>query len=99
MKKIFLTFIIIFSIGLISLSIYNISSIHANPPLQSTQMIYTIKDYNGKIAVFTEDSTEPIIIYDVYTHLLPEGDIELLRKGIGAKDEFSLIKTLENFGL
>ena len=60
---------------------------------------YVVKEYGGKLAVFTQDETQPIAVYDVYIHLLPENDIELLRKGIAVDDDYTLMKTLENFGL
>jgi hypothetical protein len=66
---------------------------------QPTQTAYIVKEYGGKLAVFVPDEQEPLTIYEVYVHLLPENDIELLRKGIAVDDDFSLMKTLENFGL
>ena len=64
-----------------------------------TQTAYIVKDYGGKVAVFNPDENQPIAVYEVYVHLLPENDIELLRKGIPVDDDYTLQKTLENFGL
>ena len=69
------------------------------PIVQPTQTMYTVREYGGKIAVFTQDEPDPIAVYEVYVHLLPENDIELLRKGIAVDDDYTLLKTLENFGL
>ena len=69
------------------------------PIAQQAKIMYTVKEYGGKIAVFTPEEPEPIAIYEVYVHLLPENDIELLRKGIPVDDDYTLLKTLEDFGL
>lgn len=63
------------------------------------QTAYTIKEYGGKIAVFGRGEIQPMAVYEIYVHLLPENDIELLRKGIPVDDDYTLLKTLENFGL
>lgn len=60
---------------------------------------YTVKEYGGKLAVFGRGNEEPLAVYEVYVHLLPENDIELLRKGISVDDDYTLQKTLEDFGL
>ena len=64
-----------------------------------TRTAYIVKEHGGKIAVFNTGETEPLAVYEVYVHLLPENDIELLRRGITVDDDYSLMKTLENFGL
>ncbi|MBE6865718.1 MAG: hypothetical protein E7492_01995 [Ruminococcaceae bacterium] len=66
---------------------------------QPTQTAYIVKEYGGKVAVFNPDEPQPMAVYEVYVHLLPENDIELLRKGIPVDDDYTLLKTLENFGL
>lgn len=69
------------------------------PIAQQTEIAYIVKEYGGKLAVFTQDESQPIAVYEVYVHLLPENDIELLRKGIPVDDDYTLLKTLENYGL
>ncbi len=64
-----------------------------------SQTNYILRDYGGKLAVFTADDDTPIAVYDVYIHLLPENDIELLRRGITINSDFALQKALEDFGL
>ncbi len=103
MKKLILFSIIIISILLISVSIYNISSLDTKEEIQTrelTKTAYILKEYDGKLAVYSSsDENSPIAVYDVYIHLLPENDIEVLRKGISIQDEETLQKTLEDFGL
>ena len=72
---------------------------NTNPVLEDTEINYIVKDYGGKVAVFAPQQEQPLVVYEVYTHLLPENDIELLRKGITVDDDLQLMKTLEDFGL
>lgn len=64
-----------------------------------TDTIYILKEYGGRLAVFVPDENEPLAVYDVYVHLLPENDIEILRKGIKITSDYALQKALEDFGL
>ena len=41
---------------------------------------------------------EPLQVYDVYTHLLPESDVAALQKGIPVESEERLDRLLEDFG-
>lgn len=59
---------------------------------------YVLKDWGGKLAVFASEGGEPLQVYDVYTHLLPEGDVAALRKGIPLESEAQLDRLLEDFG-
>ncbi len=102
MKKLILFFILIISIAFIFIGIYNMSSVPTNPSLQTreTQKVsYIIKEYGGKLAVYPPDENEPLAVYDIYIHLLPENDIELLRYGISVYSELELQRKLEDFGL
>ncbi len=99
MKKIFLALCTIFCTALIAISIYQMKT---TPPTEAdspARITYIVKEYGGKVAVFTPDRTEPVAVYEVYVHLLPENDIEILRKGIEVDDDYTLLKTLEDFGL
>lgn len=59
---------------------------------------YTVKEYNGKIAVFESDNTEPLIVLDdPYIRDLPEKDRELLANGIVARNKAELNKILEDY--
>ena len=71
----------------------------AQPISQPAEIAYIVKEYGGKLAVFTQDDSQPIAVYEVYVHLLPENDIEILRKGIPVDNDYTLLKTLENYGL
>lgn len=99
MKKIFFGICTLFCTALIAISIITMKNTpqqQANTPAETA---YIVKEYGGKVAVFSPDETEPVAVYEVYVHLLPENDIELLRKGISVDDDYTLQKTLEDFGL
>ncbi len=99
MKKILLALCTIFCAALIGISIYSMKIIPQTPIDSPRKMAYIVKEHGGKIRVFAPGEDEPMAVYEVYVHLLPENDIELLRKGITVDDDFTLMKTLENFGL
>lgn len=51
----------------------------------STEKTYIIKDYKGRIALFSDGNEKPLEIYNVFTDSLPEKDAELLKDGIKIK--------------
>jgi len=81
-------------------SIYNlILPKSSESPVSQPEISYTVTDYGGKVAVFEDGKTEPMVVYDIYIHLLPENDIEILRKGIKITSESELQSCLEDLGL
>ena len=48
--------------------------------------------------MFAAEGGEPLRVYDVYTHLLPESDVAALQKGIPVESEERLDRLLEDFG-
>lgn len=75
----------------------------AKPPVNqsatsASQTQYLLKDYGGRLAVYRPGEDTPIKVYEVYTHLLPETDLENLRTGIGLETEEDLDRLLEDFG-
>ena len=71
----------------------------AAPPTQSTQPAYhyTLRDYNGLLAVYTGDNPEPIQIFEIFTDSLPPQDSARIRAGIGARDEKELQALIEDY--
>lgn len=57
---------------------------------------YILKDYNGRIALFFQNETKPIEIYDVFTSSLPESDAKALKDGVSVTDD-KLKKILEEY--
>lgn len=102
MKKLIIALSTIFCAILIMVSIYTfLPSKQPEPTADTaeTQLEYTVKDYGGKVAVFADNSSSPLVVYEIYTHLLPENDIELLRKGIKVTSQEQLQTCLEDLGL
>ena len=61
------------------------------------QDYFTVKEYDGKIAVYKNEETKPYIVYDAYVSLLPQQDIELLKKGIVTDDKEYLQSVIEDY--
>lgn len=100
MRRLIIALSTIFCTILIMVSIYNLfPSKDSKPSLSQPETSYTVTDYGGKVAVFEDGKTEPMVVYDIYTHLLPENDIEILRKGIKVTGESQLQSCLEDLGL
>lgn len=60
---------------------------------------YLLRDDGGRIALFRPGEEEPVEVYDLYTHLLPQEDVLSLQKGIPVESEEQLLRLLEDFGL
>lgn len=58
---------------------------------------YILKEYNGKIATFRSGSKTPIEVFDVYVSTLPKSEINVLKKGLHAKDDQELQELIEAY--
>lgn len=67
----------------------------ANEPATSPEFLVTI--HNGKIGVFKSGESTPILLSDTEVYLLPQGDIDLLRKGIPAATLAEARSLLEDY--
>lgn len=63
----------------------------------ASQAKYLVTIYQGKLGVFKEGRTSPVLIQDTSVYLLPEEDIALLKKGLPAKDLNEARKILEDY--
>lgn len=70
----------------------------APPRAASSAVQYLLKDHGGRLALYRQGESEPLEVYEVYTHLLPEQDVESLRAGIPLQSEEQLDRLLEDFG-
>ena len=59
--------------------------------------LYTITDYNGKIALFKRGYSMPVEIFDVNTNSLPQSDRELIIVGVTAYSDEEAHKLNFNF--
>ena len=60
-------------------------------------VVYTLKEYNGFLALFTDNSNSPEAVYSVAIASLPETDRKLLADGISVTDISLLQSLLEDF--
>ena len=58
---------------------------------------FTVKEYEGKIAVYKNDENNPYIVYDAYVSLLPDQDIQRLKEGIVTDDKKYLQSVIEDY--
>lgn len=58
---------------------------------------YLLRDYEGRLAIFREESNTPEMIFDVYTRLLPQADQERLTEDISAPDYETLTRLIEDY--
>lgn len=63
----------------------------------SEEELFIIKQINGRIAVFKENSNEPYITTDTFISNLPENDINRLKNGIKIYGKDNLRKALEDY--
>ncbi|MBQ9674090.1 MAG: hypothetical protein IJV39_05645 [Ruminococcus sp.] len=62
-----------------------------------TEEVYVLKNDNGRLAVFHEDETEPIITTDTLIENLPYQDQEKLKQGINVTGDKNLRIALEDY--
>ena len=58
---------------------------------------YIIKEYEGKLAVFSDKNDNPDIVFDVYLNQLPEYDRKQITDGIYVESYDKLISLIEDF--
>lgn len=58
---------------------------------------YVLKIYQGKVALFRENSDKPYQISEIEAYLLPDADRQVLEKGISADNEEELKAILEDW--
>jgi hypothetical protein len=58
---------------------------------------YVIKEHKGKMAIFENNSEEPLNIIDIDVINLPPEDKELLKKGVIVRTEEELMQILEDY--
>ena len=65
--------------------------------LSKSEEFYILKEYNGKIDVYSSNSDKPIEITNASTAKLPKSDQEALKDGIKAESKKELNRLLEDF--
>lgn len=57
---------------------------------------YTVREYEGQVAVFSDDSEMPVKVFDTAVSVLPKSDRELLELGITVDTPEELQKLIED---
>lgn len=70
-------------------------SIAENPYL--AEDYYTVKEYQGKVAIFNSKSNLPLNIFDTYVSTLPQHDRMLLEEGITIENIEELQRIIEDY--
>lgn len=73
------------------------STITSSSAVSSADTFFTIKEFNGTIAVFEQGIDSPVRVTDVAISSLPYVDQELLRVGIRANSRAELNRLLEDY--
>lgn len=60
---------------------------------------FVLREYNGRIALFSESSDEPLAVYKTPLTSLFPGDIELLREGIRLKNRAEVTRLIADLGI
>ena len=100
MKKhiLIISLILFFSVTVLIYSITQTNNVNITAKPQSeTKIQYTLKDYNGQIALFVGDEINPKEIYNTFTTSLPLEDANDIRNGITVYSEEELNELLENY--
>lgn len=98
MTKLWVSLLAVLCMAGLALSLFWMTRSVAPAPGSAPAAPYVLKDHGGKLAVFAPEGGEPLQVYDVYTHLLPESDVAALRQGIPVESEERLDRLLEDFG-
>ncbi len=72
----------------------SLPSYHSEEPEKTG---YTLREYEGKIAVFSEEGSLPVSILDIDIRTLPISERQALAKGIYAANEEELNKRIEDY--
>lgn len=87
--------IVLLSVTL-ALNLSGPSSVSATPNGEQAYL-YTVRDYNGKVAVIRRGEETPYEIFDTYTASLPEVDQQELKEGIRIYSDRQLQKAIEDY--
>lgn len=88
-------------VSALALAVNTIQSPYENNEADSNSVTvsykYTVKDYNGKVAVFSYGSSYPIEILDCPLNSLPADEAARLFEGINITDESQLQALIEAY--
>lgn len=95
MKKIFFLCLGLFAVVLLCLNLPSENTSFQNESL-TVASTYTVREYEGQVAVFSDDSEMPVKVFDTAVSVLPKSDRELLELGITVDTPEELQKLIED---
>lgn len=66
------------------------------PETTSTSPLYTLSQYDGKLALFKRGYSMPVEIYEVYLSSLPQDEQSKIKSGISAQTDEEILKIIED---
>ena len=60
-------------------------------------VVYTLRDYQGRIAVYEGENTQPIEVFDIFSNSLPEDEYLKVMAGVPANSESELQRLIEAY--
>lgn len=94
---IILSTIIFLSLGIIITNVSSLGKENLTEAVTTQKTTYTLKDYNGQIALFKNNDEKPTEIYNIFINSLPKADIENIKNGITVETKEELNKLLEDY--
>ncbi len=66
-------------------------------PEATTEALYTLCEYDGRIALYKSGYSMPVEIYDVYLYALPETEQKIISAGITASSDEEAQRLIEDY--
>lgn len=67
------------------------------PETTSPSPLYTLSQYDGKLALFKRGYSMPVEIYEVYLSSLPQSEQSKIKSGISAQTDEEILKIIEDY--
>lgn len=67
------------------------------PETTSPSPLYTLSQYDGKLALFKRGYSMPVEIYEVYLSSLPQAEQSKIKSGISAQTDEEILKIIEDY--
>lgn len=97
-KKALFCFILIILTFASYFRLFYLNKLQKNNEFSPKEEVYTIKDYNGKIAVFCNNSNKPIEVFETpQISELPTSDQKKLKLGIKAFSKKEVVFLLQDY--
>ncbi len=82
-----------------AIAVYSGSGKNTKPDISETtaEALYTLCEYNGRIALYKSGYSMPVEIYDVYLYSLPEAEQKIVSAGITAYSDEEAQRLIEDY--